>query len=103
MARPAGPSQVGENTCGSAYRPAADREGVGHGPDPLLFGPAGACNPIPIPVFSPACAREAETARLLSLAEEGLRRRGFGEGAIKRARKANRALIEAHLTGKEGQ
>lgn len=41
----------------------------------------------------------AEVARLVALAEEGLRSRGFGERAIQRARRANRALIEAHLEG----
>lgn len=40
----------------------------------------------------------AEIARLVALAEEGLRRGGFAESTIKRRRKATRALIEAHLT-----
>lgn len=39
----------------------------------------------------------AHIARLLTLAEDGLRRCGFGKRAIQKSRKANRAAIEARL------
>ena len=40
----------------------------------------------------------ADIARLVALAEEGLRRSGFAESTIKRRRKVTRDLITAHLT-----
>ncbi|WP_269514132.1 hypothetical protein [Brevundimonas subvibrioides] len=43
----------------------------------------------------------AEIARVLALAEEGLRRNGFTERTIKRLRKSTRAAITAALTEKE--
>lgn len=42
----------------------------------------------------------AEIARLVALAEEGLRRLGHSESGIKRARKSTRAAVTAHLTRK---
>jgi len=45
-----------------------------------------------------AVPKPADIARLLTLAEDGLRRSGFGERAIQRSRKANRAAIEARLS-----
>jgi hypothetical protein len=45
----------------------------------------------------------AEVARLVALAEEGLRRQGFGEAAIKRARRATRAQMTAFLIARENR
>lgn len=42
-----------------------------------------------------------EIEQLLALLEEGLRRRGFTEVVIKRARKSNRAIIAARLSGEQ--
>lgn len=44
-----------------------------------------------------------EVARLMTQAEDNLRRLGFAEGTIKLRRPAIRAVIEAHLNPKDTQ